>query len=125
MKDREKANKYYLVAKKHDQHSEDDGQKHLYKKHVRHWCRKSLKKDYSYPKAWALLADTYSWIALVYVHPSKFAQKIRIKRLERGIFCIKQAIKHDPNNYEYKTILKQYYHMRNEEYKPEWKARII
>ncbi len=125
MKDRQKANKYYLIAMKHDRHSEDGGQEHLYKNHVRFWCKKSLKRDNAYPQAWALLADVYSWIALVYAHPSRFSQKIRIKRLERGIFCIKQAIKHDPNNYEHEATLKKYYHIRNEEYKSEWQIRII
>lgn len=42
----------------------------------------------------------------------------RIKLAERAIFCMKKAIALDPANENYRFLLKNYHHQRNEEYKP-------
>ena len=45
-------------------------------------------------------------------------QKKRIVLIEKAISCIKKAIEIDQTNEKYHALLKNYLHMRNEEYKP-------
>jgi len=55
---------YYALACLYDNCSIDDSQEYFFKRPVRYYAIKAVRKNRSYHKAWVLLARIYSWAAL-------------------------------------------------------------
>ena len=138
---------YYTLAELYDRCNLDDSLVNLYKRRVRYYCKRTLQIDPGYSRAWALMAEIYSWITVIFgVKDLKRGVKIYIgkamddnrssvrsdwllskkqhlviKRIERAIYCIRQAIKIEPKSKLYKNNLQNFYCMRNQEYVSEFK----
>ena len=124
---------YYTLAILYRTYDFDPDGNLLYKKYVRYYCIMAIRKDRRYASAWALLAETYYWIALVageavttrplssisggYSEPLFFKnRKEEIKYIEKALCCVKKALQIEPRNEEYLNMLKFYYQKRNEIY---------
>jgi hypothetical protein len=142
---------YYTLAELCNRRDVNSTLENLYQVRSRYYCKRALQFDQDNARAWALMADNYSWVALIFgvkdinfkimEHVGKKIdaykagtrengeitekQRMVIKRIERGIFCIKQAIRIDPGNEKYRNHLNNFYQMRNQEYKPLGETRII
>lgn len=124
---------YYTLAILYRTYDFDPDGNLLYKKHVRYYCIMAIREDRSYASAWALLAETYYWIALVageaatarplssisddYSESLFSKNRIEgIKYIEKALCCVKKALQIEPQNEEYLNMLKFYYQKRNEIY---------
>jgi hypothetical protein len=124
---------YYTLAILYRTYDFDPDGDLLYKKYVRYYCIMAIRKGRRYASAWALLSETYYWIALVAgevattrtlslisddYSESLFSKnrKEEIKYIEKALCCVKKALQIEPQNEEYLNILKFYYQKRNEIY---------
>ena len=124
---------YYTLAALYRSYDFDPDGNLLYKKYVRYYCIMAIRKDHRYASAWALLSETYYWIALVAgesatarplfsisdeYSKSLFSKnrKEEIKYIEKALCCIKKALQIESQNEEYLNIIKFYYQKRNEIY---------
>lgn len=141
---------YYTLAELCYRRDPNKSLENLYRLKARYYCKKALQHDIKDPRAWALMADLYSWVALIFgvkdledglkghiekkldVYAAKPSskgeisekQRMAIKRIERAIFCIKKAISLDPDEPAYRNHLNNFYDMRNQEYKLPEETRI-
>lgn len=154
LKEHEDALIYYTLAELYDRCNLDESIEYLFKKPVRYHCIKTIRLNRNYAPAWVLLAEAYSWIALLggenntipkikvsfdksnrayseqrsyLTHSYTLVEKQRsqIRYIEKAIFCIKKALKIEPFNEEYDLLFKKYYMQRNQEYKSEDITRIF
>jgi len=154
LKEHEDALVYYTLAELYDRCNLDESKDYLFKRPVRYYIIKSIREDRQYAAPWSLLAEAYSWIALLgsenntipkikvsfekanrtYLVQRSYLthsytltekQKGQIRYIEKAIFCIRKALKIEPFNEEYKLLLEKYYSQRNQEYKPEGVPRIM
>jgi len=145
---------YYTLAELYDRCNLDELREYLFKKPVCYYCIKTIRLDRNYAPAWALLAEAYSWVALlggenntipkikvsfekanrIYLEQKSYLthsytltqkQRSQIRYIEKAISCIKKALKIESFNEEYKLLLEKYYSQRNQEYKPEDIPRIM
>lgn len=150
-KDHKESIVYYTLAELCYRQDPNSSLDNLYRVRARYYCKKALQCDPDSARAWALMADLYSWVALIFgvkdlegglkghiekkldVYAAKPSnkrkisekQRMSIKRIERAIFCVKKAINIDPENILYRNHLNNFYEMRNQEYKLPEEPRII
>jgi tetratricopeptide (TPR) repeat protein len=127
---------YYTLAELYNRYNLDESPKYLYKRPVRYYCIKALRKNPEYAPIWFLLAESYGWVATLGGESKKAmpslqalvegditvdikqkdpqAQKRQTWFIERAIKCLKQAIKLDPDNRKYGSRSREYYHMKYE-----------
>ncbi len=129
----------YTLAELCNRGNLDDSAEYLFKRSVRYYCIKAIKKSPSYAPAWALLAEAYEWVAClggdgksisemetiinesnIIVQVSKKGSELdpdqeSIRFIEKAIRCLKKAVLLDPGNYKYERMLKNYYQYRFEE----------
>jgi len=53
----------YTLAELNDRGNLDDSAEYLYKRPVRYWCIKTIRRNPRHAPTWALLAEAYIWIA--------------------------------------------------------------
>lgn len=134
---------YYTLAELYDRYNVDESVEFLYKRPVRYYCIKALRRNRNYAPAWVLLSEAYEWIAtlggesraipkmkalvdkniIVSIEQKGFlgnridAQNRAIRYIEKAIAYTKKALIIEPLNKKYQNILKGYYYQRNEEYR--------
>ncbi len=107
---------FYTLAQLYDRVDVDGPKENRYKRKARYYAIRAIRKNRRYSRAWALLADIYSWLSLIGSEKGS-DRYISIYFAEKSITCIKKAVKYNPENTKYREDLKGYYHLRNEEYK--------
>lgn len=128
---------YYTLAELYDRGNLDDSVAHLYKRPVRYYCIKAIRKNPAYAPTWALLSEAYIWIAalggeskemprmdasvdeqdiIVDIESQKSSRRHNptLFFTERAIKCLKKAIAIDPQR-EYLYRLKEFYGLKAEE----------
>ena len=105
----------YTLAELYNRVDVDGPKENLFKRKARYYAIRAIRKNKKYSKAWALLADTYSWLSLI--GGEEKGRDRSIFFIERAITLIKKAIEFDPVNLKYREDLKGYYFWRNEAYK--------
>lgn len=132
----------YVLAQLYDRANLDESTENLYKRKVRFFCIRAIRKDRRCAEAWALLAHAYSWVAFLGGNENNIpkldvsvgenivaslgqqnflingVEKDKsIRYLKKAIYCAGMAVKLEPQNKKYQKMLKDYYCQRNEEYK--------
>jgi len=123
----------YVLAELYDRVNLDDFTEHLYKRSVRYWCIKAIRKKPDYAPAWALLAEAYAWVAMLGGESETMptldvmveenvtvdigqgnpaAQKKILWLAERAIRCSKEALNLDPENRRYHKLSKECYGLK-------------
>ena len=128
---------YYTLAELNDRGNLDDSVEHLYKKPVRYYCIKAIRKNPDHAPTWALLSEAYVWIAAlggeskempkmttaineqdiivdIEKQKSRDRHKPTLFFTEKAIKCLKKAIAIDPQR-EYIYRLKEFYGLKAEE----------
>lgn len=100
---------YYTLAVLYSRCNLDSSASFLYKVKTRYYCFKSIRKDPGFAAAWGLLAESYSWIAVL-----SESKKESIGYIENAVHCINMALKSDHLNAKYRNLSKSYYYQRNE-----------
>ena len=105
---------FYTLAELYERIDVDGPIENRYKRKARYYAIRSVRKNRRYSRAWALLADLYSWVSLL--GNDEKGKDRAINFAGKSITCIKKAIKYDSENKKYREDLKGYYHWRNETY---------
>ena len=131
----------YTLAELYDRGNLDGSVEQLYKRPVRYWCIKTIRKNPDHARAYALLSEAYIWIAALggeskempnmttAINAQDIIVDIERERssnrrnptlffTERAIKCLKKAIAIDPQE-KYIYRLKEFYGLKNEEYSEE------
>ena len=106
---------FYTLAELYNRIDVDGPKENLYKRKARYYAIRAIRKNRRYSRAWALLADIYSWVSLL--GKDEKGKDRAIYFAGKSIICIKKAIKYNPENTKYREDLKGHYHWRNEVYK--------
>ncbi len=128
---------YYTLAELYDRGNLDESVEQLYKRQVRYYCIKAIRKDDTYAPAWELLSEAYIWIAAIDGESCEMPmmetaindQDIQIcinrkvsKRHKSALFFIecaikamKKAVSLDPGNRVYLSKLKEFYSIKSDE----------
>ena len=128
---------YYTLAELYDRGNLDGSVEQGYKRPVRYWSIKTIRKNPRHASTWALLAEAYVWIAAL-GGESKEMPKVTTEineqdiivdiekentgkhrnpalfLTERAIRCLKKAIEIDPQG-KYTYRLKEFYGLKAEE----------
>ena len=130
---------YYMLGELYDRYDMDESIEYLYKRPVRYYAIKAIRKNRKYAQAWVLLGKAYSFIAFLGGRDGESIENIMIEPLEKSvkkrsvyefeedlerimnfinkaIYCICKAIKIDPYNERYQRILRAYHEQRNWDY---------
>ncbi|MFC1708456.1 hypothetical protein ACFL2J_00150 [Candidatus Omnitrophota bacterium] len=128
---------YHTLAELYDRGNLDDSVEHLYKRPVRYYCIKAIRKNPDYAPTWALLSEAYIWIVALGGESKEMPRMdasvdeqdiiVDIERqgssnrrkptmffIERATKCLKKAIAIDPQR-EYLYRLKEFYGLKAEE----------
>ena len=146
---------HLVLARLYDHGDVRKSAAHFYKRPTRYHALKAIRLYPQFSSAWALLAETYAWIAFVggeseeipdvtmaklemiertsakpqsYVDNSYAMtdqQQRQLRALDQAIRYMIKAVQFDPKNESYQARLRIYAHHRNEEYKPAGVVRII
>ena len=106
---------FYTLAQLYDRVDVDASKENRYKRKARYYAILAIRKNRRYSRAWALLADIYSWVSLF--SENEKGKDWSVYFAEKAITCLKKAIKYDPENMKYQKDLKGHYHWLNEVYK--------
>ncbi|MFC1667658.1 hypothetical protein ACFL0P_07380, partial [Candidatus Omnitrophota bacterium] len=122
----------------YDRGNLDGSVEQLYRRQVRYWCIKAIRKNPAYAPTWALLSEAYIWIATLGGESKEIPRMdvsvdeqdiiVDIERqgsskrrnptlafTKKAIECLKKAIAIDPQR-KYSYRLMEFYRLRNEEY---------
>jgi len=128
---------YHTLAQLFDRGNLDQSVEHLYKRPVRYYCIKAIRKNPAYAPTWELLSEAYIWIAVlggeskempkmttvineqdIVVDIEKEGSSERTNRTlyftEKAIKYLKKAIAIDPQR-QYLYRLKEFYGLKAEE----------
>jgi|GEM_PF-4178606 len=131
---------FFILARLYDKYIVEGNLDHLYQRTTRYYAIKAIRADRRHHKAWYLLGQAYSFVALLGGNEKVGIKSIKIvtagyksdnvktgyeidgakktiRFYERAIFCLQQALKISPQNVTYKNELKKHYDERNEAYK--------
>ena len=127
---------FFILARLYDKYMVEGSLDHLYKRAVRYYAIKAIRADKLLHKAWCLLGQSYSFVALLggdendqiagiaivgggdKPDNAKTVYEIEdVRRIacfyEKAIFCFWQALKIVPQNPTYKHKLHRLYCKRN------------
>lgn len=128
---------YYTLAELYDRGNLDGSVEQIYKRPVRYWCIKTIRKNRTHAPTLALLAEAYAWIAALGTDAKEMPRMdasvneqdiiVDIERqrnnkrhnptllfTERAIRCLERAIAIDPQR-KYLNRLKEFYYFKAEE----------
>ena len=126
---------YYTLAELHNRCNLDESPEYLYKRPVRYYCIKAIKKNRYHAPVWALLAEAYAWVvrlggesdtmptfeAMVEEditfdirQKDPIAQQRILWFVNRAIRCAKKAFDFEPENKKYQRLSKECYKLKAE-----------
>lgn len=136
---------YYVLAELYSRIDPCESDENTFRKPTRRYVIKALRRNRKNSAAWALLADTYSWLGWIYgvngirvielsseptpiKAPKQRApfdrvgklDEIQVRRIqyaEKAIYYIQKALTLEPSNKKYQDMLRRYYRQRNDEYR--------
>jgi len=127
---------YYTLAELYNRCNLDESPEYLYKRPVRYYCIKALRKNPEYAPIWFLLAESYVWVVTLGGESKKTMPKMQAM-VEEGITvdikqkdpcvkkkllwfanwaakCVKKAVNLEPDNLEYQNLIRDCYKFKAE-----------
>jgi hypothetical protein len=128
----------YVLAELYNRGNLDGSTEQVYKRPVRYWGIKTVRKNPDHAPTWAILAEAYIWVACLdgesrempTMNASVDKQDVKIsienqrnaKRYKPPLFfiewatrCLKKVVAVDPQE-KYLRRLREFYSLKNEEY---------
>lgn len=127
---------HYTIAELYNRCNLDESPEYLYKRPVRYYCIKALRKNSEYAPIWFLLAESYVWIVTLGGESKKTMPKMQAmveeniavdirqkdplaqKRLmwfvEIAVRCAKKALNLEPENKKYQRLSRESYKLKAE-----------